>query len=75
MTESSNKNDKQFFLTEHALIEPIHIYFRSINEEDGIENAFSIITSPQNQRIEAYYNRIDGIGGKDSYRAYRITTC
>ena len=42
--------------TEHALIEPIHIYLRSINEEEGIENAFSITTSPQNQRIEAYWS-------------------
>ena len=42
--------------TEHALIEPIHIYLRSINEEEGIENAFSIATLPQNQRIEAYWS-------------------
>ena len=32
---------------EHALIEPVHIYLCSINEEEGIENAFSIATSPQ----------------------------
>ena len=42
--------------TEHALIEPIHIYLLSINEEEGIENAFSNATSPQNQRIEAYWS-------------------
>ena len=42
--------------TEHALIKPIHIYLRSINEEEGIENAFSITISPQNQRIEAYWS-------------------
>ena len=41
---------------EHALIEPVHIYLRSINKEEGIENAFSIVTSPQNQRIEAYWS-------------------
>ena len=28
--------------TEHALIEPIHIYLRSINEEEGIENPFRL---------------------------------
>ena len=42
--------------TEHPLIEPIHIYLRSINEEERIENAFSNVTSPQNQRIEAYWS-------------------
>ena len=41
--------------TERALIKPIHIFLRSINEKEGIENAFSITTSPQNQRIEAYW--------------------
>ena len=51
--------------TEHALIESIHIYLRSINEEERIENAFRNATSPQNQRIEAccpYYNGIDWVG-------------
>ena len=42
--------------TEHPLIEPIHICLRSINEEERIENAFSNVTSPQNQRIEAYWS-------------------
>ena len=42
--------------TEHALIESIHIYLRSINEEEEIENAFSNTISPQNQRIEAYWS-------------------
>ena len=42
--------------TEHALIELIHIYLRSIDKEEGIGNTFSIITSPQNQRIEAYWS-------------------
>ena len=50
--------------TEHALIEPIHIYLCSINEEEGIENVFGITTSPQNQRIEAYWSilRRDRLG-------------
>ena len=42
--------------TEHALIESIHIYLRSINEEERIENAFRNATSPQNQRIEACWS-------------------
>ena len=42
--------------TRHALIEPIHIYLRSINEEEGIQNTFSITPLPQNQRIEAYWS-------------------
>ena len=42
--------------TAHALIEPIHVYLRSINEEAGIENALSNATSPHNQRIEAYWS-------------------
>ena len=39
---------------EHPLVEPIHIYLLSINEEEGIKNAFNITTSPQNQIIETY---------------------
>ena len=42
--------------TKHALIEPIHRYLRSINEKEGIENAFSITTSPQNLKIETYWS-------------------
>ena len=43
--------------TEHALIEPIHIFLRSLNgdDEESFES-FSLITSPQNQRIEAYWS-------------------
>ena len=41
--------------TKHALIEPIHRYLRSINEKEGIENAFSITPSPQNLKIETYW--------------------
>lgn len=40
--------------TEHALIEPIHIYLSSLNRNE-ISNSFSITTSPQNQRIESYW--------------------
>ena len=42
--------------TEHALIESIHIYLRSMNEEEGIENAFSNTISPQNKRIETCWS-------------------
>ena len=42
--------------TKHALIEPLRIYLLSINEEEGIENAFSITTFLQSQRIEAYWS-------------------
>ena len=42
--------------TEHALIESIHIYLPSINQEEGIENAFSNTISPQNKRIEASWS-------------------
>ena len=39
------------------MIEPIHIALRMINDnEDNALNSFSIITSPQNQRIEAYWS-------------------
>ena len=41
--------------TEHALIEPIHIYLSSLNDDQEY-NPFSIITSPQNQRIESYWS-------------------
>lgn len=51
--------------TEHSLIEPIHIYLSSLDEDN--ENAlesFSIIPSTQNQRIEAYWSLLqrDRIG-------------
>ena len=43
--------------TEHSMIEPIHIALRMINDnEENALNSFSIITSPQNQRIEAYWS-------------------
>ena len=36
--------------------EPLYIYLLSISEEEGIENAFSITTLLQSQRIEAYWS-------------------
>ena len=42
--------------TGHALIERIHTYLHSINEEERIENAFNNAISPRNQRIEAYWS-------------------
>jgi len=41
--------------TEHAIIEPMHVYLSSLDREE-VTGAFSIITSPQNQRIEAYWS-------------------
>ena len=32
--------------SEHTLIEPIHIYLRSIKEEEALQNTFSIATTP-----------------------------
>jgi len=40
--------------TEHALIEPIHVYLSSLNR-DEVDGSFGITTSPQNQRIESYW--------------------
>ena len=49
--------------TEHALIEPIHLYLCSLNRDQGY-NSFSIVTSPRNQRIESYWSTLqrDRIG-------------
>ena len=41
--------------TEHSLIEPIHLHLSALNENLEI-NHFSIITSPQNQKIESYWS-------------------
>ena len=42
--------------TEHSLIEPIHIYLRSLNNYTGDAlNSFSIVSSPVNQHIESYW--------------------
>jgi len=43
--------------TEHSTIEPLQIVLRMLNTDDDTTlNSFSIITSPQNQRIEAYWS-------------------
>ena len=41
--------------TEHFLIEPMHLHLSTLNGNLEI-NHFSIITSPQNQRIESYWS-------------------
>ena len=43
--------------TEHSLIQPIHVYLRSLSGDlnENISESFSITTSPQNQRIESYW--------------------
>ena len=41
--------------TEHSLIEPMHLHLSALNGNLEI-NHFSIITSPQNQRIESYWS-------------------
>ena len=43
--------------TEHSIIELMHIYLRSLDsnrDESDILKLFRIISSPKNQRIEAY---------------------
>ena len=40
--------------TEHSLIEPMHLHLSPLNGNLEM-NHFSIITSPQNQRIESYW--------------------
>lgn len=43
--------------TEHSTIEPLHIALRSLDtDEDTALSSFSYTTSPQNQRIEAYWS-------------------
>lgn len=49
------KNIKADDGTEHSILEPMHITLRSMGGEDAFDS-FSIITSPQNQRIEAYWS-------------------
>ena len=42
--------------TEHTLIEPIHIYLRSLNHDTGNAfHSFSIVPSPINHCIESYW--------------------
>ena len=45
--------------TEHSIIEPMHIYLNSLEsnrEESDLLKSFKIISSPKNQRIEAYWS-------------------
>ena len=42
--------------TEHSLIEPIHTFLRFADGRENAFNSFSVTTSPQNQRIEAYWS-------------------
>ena len=44
--------------TEHSLIEPIHIALRDIRNDEDVISSFSIVTSPLNQRIEAYWSKL-----------------
>ena len=41
--------------TEHSLIEPMHLHLSALNANLEI-NHFSIITSPQNQRMALYWS-------------------
>ena len=41
--------------TEHSLIEPMHLHLSALNGNLEM-NHFSIITSPQNQRIESHWS-------------------
>lgn len=44
--------------TEHSIIEPIHVTLRSMNGDGDALNTFSVVTSPRNQRIEAYWSKM-----------------
>ena len=44
--------------TEHSLIEPIHVYLRSLSYGQDNLGSFSIISSPENQRIESYWSTL-----------------
>ena len=57
--------------TEQSLIEPIHIYLRSLKDETGDTlNSFSIVSGPGNQRIESYWSKfvVDLVGGNHFFR-------
>ena len=43
---------------EHSLIEPIHIALCDLSNDENIIGSFSIVTSPLNQRIEAYWSKL-----------------
>ena len=40
--------------TEHSVIERIHLFLRDLLNEGNVLNSFSIVSSPMNQRKEAY---------------------
>ena len=42
--------------TEHSIVDPIHTYLRHTDGREGAIDSFGITTSPQNQRIEAYWS-------------------
>ena len=42
--------------TEHSLVQPIHLLLRNIDGSDPNLESFSIVTSPANQRIEAFWS-------------------
>ena len=53
------KNISAYDGTEHSIIEPMHIYLSSLDsnrEESDVLKSFKIISSPKNQRIEAYWS-------------------
>ena len=44
--------------TEHSLIEPIHAYLHSFNDDTGDAlHSFSIVSSPVNQLIESHWSK------------------
>lgn len=55
--------------TEHSLIEPIHVYLHSSTDSQNSLGSFSIISSPENQRIESYWSTLqrDRIGWWKSF--------
>ena len=42
--------------TEHSLVQPIHLLLRNIDGSDPYLESFSIVTSPANQKIEAFWS-------------------
>ena len=50
--------------TEHSVIELIHLLLRDLSNEGNVLHSFSIVSSPMNQRIKAYWSnfRKDRLG-------------
>ena len=44
--------------TEHSIIEPLHIYLRTLNDDTSGIESFSIISSTENQRIESFWSTL-----------------